>query len=87
VVASLQRRPLDLRVYLPIGSEPGKYELQIAREPGAPIIVSSGAAKLENRSVVLPVRVDVRDLVAGRYVLGIRKGNFRWMYYPVSVAE
>jgi hypothetical protein len=87
VVASLQRQPLDLRVYLPIGSEPDNYEVQIARDAAAPILSTSGTAKLENRTVILRVQVDLRDLAPGRYQVGIRKGTFRWMYYPVSVAD
>jgi hypothetical protein len=87
VVASLQRQPLDLRVYLPIGSEPDKYEFQIARDAAGPILSTSGTAKLENRTVILRVQVDLRDLAPGRYLVGIRKGTFRWMYYPVSVAD
>jgi hypothetical protein len=87
IVASLQRRPLNLRVYLPIGSEPGDYDFQVAREAAAPIISTSGSAKLENRRIILRVQTDLRDLAPGRYIIGIRKGGFRWMYYPVSVAE
>jgi hypothetical protein len=87
VVATLQRQPLDLRVYLPIGSEPGEYELQIAREAEAAILSARGTARLEDRNVTLRIPVDLRELAPGRYLLGIRKGNFRWMYYPVTLTD
>jgi hypothetical protein len=87
VVATLRRQPLDLRVYLPVGSESGDYHFQIGREAAAPIISTSGTAKLENRSVILRIQADLRDLAPGRYILGIRKGSFRWMYYPLTVAD
>jgi hypothetical protein len=74
-------------VYLPIGSEPGDYELQIAQEADAAILSDRGTAKAEDRNVSLRVQVDLRDLAPGQYLLGIRKGSFRWMYYPLTVAD
>ena len=87
MVASLQRRAVDLRVYLPIGSEPGDYELQIAQEADAAILSARGTAKAEDRNVSLRVQIDLRGLAPGRYLLGMRKGSFRWMYYPLTVAD
>ncbi len=87
VVATLQKRPLDLRIYLPIGSEPGEFEVQIAREAEAAILSARGTARVEDRNVTLRVPIDLRDLAPGRYLLGIRKGSFRWAYYSLAVTE
>lgn len=85
VVASLEARPLELSVYLPIGSEESSYELQILRPSEAPLLTSTGSAVLENRNVVLRVRTDLSGTPSGRYLLGIRKANFPSAYYPVSI--
>ena len=87
VVASLPARALDLSVYLPIGSEVGPYEIQVAREAETPLITASGAATLENRIIVLRSRVDLTELSPGRYLLGVRKSSFRWTFYPVVLVK
>jgi hypothetical protein len=84
VVASLPARPLELSVYLPIGSEEGQYELQILREADRPLVTASGLAKFEDRNVILRLKADLTGLTPGRYLLGLRKGRFRWAYYPIS---
>jgi len=85
-VASLQARPLELSVILPIGSEASAYELQILKTPGMPLVTSAGSAVVENRNVVLHLRADLSGLAPGRYILGVRKGSFQWMYYVVTVS-
>ena len=87
VVASLPTRRLDLSVYLPIGSEEGQYEIQILREAETPLVALSGSATLKDHNVVLRLRTDLTGLDPGRYLLGLRKGNFRWTYYPIAVAR
>jgi hypothetical protein len=84
-VASLPAKPLELSVYLPIGSEEGQYDVQILRPVEAPSVTVAGSAVFENRTLVLRLRADLTGLTPGRYRLGLRKGNFRWAYYEVSV--
>lgn len=84
VVASLPTRPLELSVYLPIGSEVGQYEVQILREVETPLVTVGGSAVFEDRTVVLRLRANLSGLNPGRYLLGVRKGSFRWTYYPIS---
>ena len=87
VVATLPTRPLDLSVYLPIGSEAGQYEIQIAREAQTPLVTTSGSATLENRIVVMRSRADLTELPPGGYLLGVRKGEFRWRYYTIVLVN
>jgi hypothetical protein len=84
VVASLPARPLELSVYLPIGSEEGQYEIQILREADRPLVTATGSARFEDRNVVLRLKAGLTGLAPGRYLLGVRKGSFRWMYYSIS---
>jgi hypothetical protein len=85
VVATLPARPLDLSIYLPVGSEDGRYDLQIASGTEAPVVTLTGAAAFENRRVVMRLRTDLTGLAPGRYLLAIRKPDFRWSYYPIAV--
>ena len=87
VVASLPTRRLDLSVYLPIGSEEGHYEIQILREAETPLVALRGSATLKDHNVVLRLRSDLTGLDPGRYLLGLRKANFRWTYYPIALAR
>ncbi len=87
MLASLPARPLELSVYFPIGSEEDRYELQILKTAGAPLVTLTGSAARENRDVVLRLRTDLTGLAPGRYLLGLRKANFRRAYYPVTVVQ
>jgi hypothetical protein len=71
-------------VYLPIGSKEGQYEVQILREAETPLVTGRGSATFEDRNVVLRLKADLTGLTPGRYLLGVRKGSFRWMYYSIS---
>lgn len=87
VVASLQARPLELSVILPIGSEESSYELQILRPGETPLLSATGSAVLENRNVVLRLRTDLTGFPSGRYLLGIRKATFQWTYFSIRLTE
>ncbi len=85
VVASLAAQPLDLSIYLPIGSEEARYEVAILRAEGNPLVAMSGSATLQNRRVTMQLRTDLTGLAPGRYLLGVRKGSFQWAYYPIAL--
>jgi hypothetical protein len=72
---------------LPIGSEEGRYQVAIFRAEGNPLVAVGGSATLQNRKVTLQIRTDLTGFAPGRYLLGVRKGNFRWAYYPIVLAK
>jgi hypothetical protein len=79
----LPRGALALSIYLPTGSEPGKYEVEIVEEPGKPLISAEGAAAFRDYIAVLQVKVDLQRLHPGLYLVGIRQAGWSWAYYPV----
>ena len=87
VVASLPAQPLDLTIYMPIGSEEGRYEVAILRDEGNPLVPGGGSATLQNRKVTMQLRIDLTGLAPGRYLLGVRKASYRWAYYPIALAR
>ena len=79
----LSRDRLDLKLDLPIGSREGQYEVQVLEQPGKPAASASGTAKIENYVTVLQVKIDLRNFAPGPYLLGIRRPELDWTYYPV----
>lgn len=87
VVASLPAQRLDLTIYMPIGSEEGRYEVAILRAEDNPLVAVGGSASLQNRKVTMQFRIDLTGIAPGRYLLGVRKTGFRWAYYPIVLAR
>jgi hypothetical protein len=81
----LAQRPLDLTIYLPVGSEPGPYEVQVFREPGHPIWSGEGEAHLENFRATLHMKVDLSNWKRGLYILAFRPKGWDWTYGPLVV--
>ena len=81
----LVNRPLDLTILLPVGDEPGLYEVQIFKEPGHPIWSGEGEANLENHRATLHMRVDLSDWKRGQYILAFRPKGWDWTYGPLVV--
>jgi len=81
----LPREALALSVYLPTGSEPGDYEVQVTQGPGQPLLKAQGSATLRDHVAVLDVRLDLRRLQPGLYLFWIRQAGTSWSYYPVLV--
>ena len=79
----LPRGALALSIYLPTGSEPGKYQVEIVEQPGKRLIGAEGAAALRDHIAVLEVNVDLERLHPGLYLVGIRQAGWSWAYYPV----
>ena len=72
-----------MSIYLPTGSEPGKYQVEVAEQPGKPLIGAEGTATLRDHIAVLEVNVDLQRLHPGLYLVGIRQAGRSWAYYPV----
>ena len=81
----LQRRRLALSIYLPTGTEPAEFEVEVAQEPSNPILTTSGSAKLRDHIGVLEVKLDLTGLVPGSYLLAIREKGWDWNYYRLVV--
>jgi hypothetical protein len=65
VPIELPRGALDLSIYLPTGSEPGKYQIEIVEQPEKPLINAEGKAALRDHIAAQPTRLPA-STVAGR---------------------
>jgi hypothetical protein len=82
---ALPRAPLALSIYLPTGSEPGDYDVQVTQGPGQALLKTEGKATLRDQITVLDVKLDVQSLQPGPYLLWIRQSGTSWSYYPVMI--
>ena len=79
----LARGHLDLTLYLPTGSEPGQYEVEMAEQLDQPLATATGSATLRDGIAVLEVRIDLAPLHPGLYLLAIRQSGRTWTSYTV----
>ena len=79
----LARGYVDLTLYLPIGNEPGQYEVEIAEQLDQPLVTANGLASLNNGVAVLEVKLNLTTLHPGLYYLAVRQPGQTWAPYPV----
>ncbi len=79
----IPRDRLTLSVYLPVGSGPGHYEVQILQEPGQALAQTEGSAEFRDHIAVLTVKLDLTRLPPGLYLMEIRQTGLSWSQYPV----
>lgn len=81
----LPRARVLLTLLLPIGSEPGSYEVEI-RDSSAVLQASArGDANLRNQITTLEVTVNLRSLSPDGYQLAIRRSGEDWQIFPTQV--
>jgi hypothetical protein len=81
----LPRERLDLTIFLPVGSESGRYEVQVSPKLGKTLITATGPALIQNGITALKVKLDVSRLNPGSYVLGIGQPGEATNFYPLLV--
>lgn len=80
----LERKRQELTVQLPLGNEPGEYELQLKQ--GAEVRFKADAkAEFGDGIAAFTVKADLRGLTPGHYTIDVRKVPFDWNYFPVEV--
>ena len=84
-VSPIPRGPLELTILLPFGSDAGRYDVEIFKEIGKPLISSSGNAVIGNGVTKLNVSVDTSSLSPGSYLLGIRQSPLGWDFNAITV--
>jgi hypothetical protein len=77
------RGPIALTLYLPTGSEPGQYEVEVAERLDQALATASGSATLQNGIAVLEVKLDLANLHPGLYYLAVRRPGRTWAPFTV----
>ena len=82
-VPVLPRRPLDLTIILPFGSEPGAYRFQLVSADGRVLKTGDTPATLRNGATSMETRLNATQYPVGDYKVGFRQASFEWAFYPV----
>jgi hypothetical protein len=80
----LERSRLNLTIRLPVGEEPGEYQVALRRGQST-LVQGSGAGKLESQITTLHLQFDCSSLRSGAYVLAIREDERSCEEYPALV--
>ncbi len=82
---TLPRKKLDLMILLPVGSEPGAYELRLVGSTGQVLVHRSMNGRMEDFELRLRTNLDLRSLSRGSYLLEIRRPGEDWDRHPVLI--
>lgn len=84
-IIKFPRSELGLSLTLPVGSRDGQYQVGVFSLDGAEKAQASGAAKTEAGTMTLNVKLDLRRMAAGQYLLGLKHEAVSWEYYRIAL--
>jgi hypothetical protein len=82
---SVPRGRLNLTLLLPVGSEPGEYDVQILDSDLASRASARGRAEIREFITTLNATLDAASLAPGAYQLAVRRQGEDWRLFPVAV--
>lgn len=82
---TLPAKRLDLKILLPVGSEPGSYDIEWLKDIDKPLLSISGNASVEGGNTVLRIKLDLSRQTPGNYLIGLRQPPSTWTFYPVTL--
>jgi len=82
---ALPRGRLMLNVILPMGFDPGTYDVQLLDSSLNSRASSTGSATTENFVTTLRTTLDIGAVPSGPYQLGIRQTGQDWQLFPTTV--
>jgi hypothetical protein len=81
----LSRTDLSLDVLLPVGLEPGQYELRLVDENLQSVLSRETVSTMENQVATIHTSVDLRNVKPGSYHLAIRRPREEWHIYSLRI--
>ena len=81
----LPRGRLNAVILLPVGAEPGGYEIQVLDSNLQSRTTTTGTAAIRDYVTTLEARLDLDALRPGEYKLALRRPQADWRLYPVVV--
>lgn len=84
-VVTLPAGLVDLTLLLPVGSEPGAYEVQLLDSDLKSIANGSGTGEVRNFITTVRVSLDLTKAPKGRHQLAVRRGDDQWRLFAARV--
>jgi hypothetical protein len=81
----LPRGRISATILLPVGAEPGEYEVRLLDQDLTVRASSAGSAAIRNYVTTLEATLDGSSISSGRYQLGIRRVGGDWQMFPVTL--
>ena len=81
----LPRGQVLLTLFLPTGSEPAPYEVEVRDSNAVSKASARGEARVQNQVTVLALTVSTGSLSPGAYQLAVRRAGDRWQEFPLRV--
>jgi hypothetical protein len=72
-------------ILLPVGSEPGQYELRLLDGAKRSRLAKEASGDLKDFAVRVDVNLDLRSLPSGAYTLEIRRSGEEWDPHPLVI--
>ena len=84
-VVTLPAKLIDLTLLLPVGSEPGAYEVQLLDSNLKSIASGRGTGDVRNFVTTVRVTLDLTAAPRGAHQLAVRRGDDQWRLFAAKV--
>lgn len=81
----LPQKLLRVEFLLPVGLEPGKYEIRVQDSTGAILIGKSAVGRMKDGTTSVELDIDLTSAARGSFTLMIRPPALDWRRYPGEV--
>lgn len=82
---SLPAGRVDATLFLPVGSEPGPYDIQLLDTDLKSLASSRAEAVIKNYVTTVQATLDLRSVPRGTYQLAVRRQGDDWRMFPARV--
>ncbi len=82
---TLPAKRVRVKVLMPIGSEPGRYDVQVVRSGGNPLVDTVATAGIVDGVTSFEVEVSLETLKSSSLTLMVRPPGLAWQRYPIYV--
>ena len=76
---------VEVTLLLPVGSEPGEYEIQVLDSDLKSKAAARSAAEIRDFVTTIRVTLDLRAVPTGAYQLAVRRDGDNWRMFPARV--
>jgi len=85
VAIVIPRGRLDATIVLPLGAEPGSYEVRLLNDVPSVIAQATGEAEINDSMTTLHTTLDAATIPTGVYHLEVRRVGGEWRRVPARV--